>query len=195
MLGSITPLGQRSRNARWTPTIILYVAASVAGGLALGGALGILGAVTAPPAPTRPWLLAGAVATGALWDLAPWGIGLPTVRRQVNEAWLRRYRPWVSGVAFGFQLGTGVSTVVVASAVYAAFAAAFLTASPSAGALIGAAFGAVRGAAILPAAAIRRPEHLGLIDARLRRWEGPSRRLAVACQLLLVLVCVAAAAV
>jgi hypothetical protein len=193
MLGSITPLGERSRKGRWTRTMVLYIAASAAGGMVLGGALGTLGAAIAPSPAFRPWVLAAVMASGTLLEMAPWGLGLPSVRRQVNEAWLRRYRPWVYGVAFGFQLGTGVVTVVTASAVYAAFAAAFLTASPVAGAVIGAAFGAVRGAAILPAGSVRGPEQLGRIDRRLRRWDGPSKRIALACQLLLVAVCVAAA--
>jgi len=193
MLGSITGLGERGRGSRWTSTALVYVIASAVGGLAVGATLGLVGAALAPPPTAGVLLMAGLIGAGVVLDMRPRGLALPTVRRQVNEAWLHRYRPWVYGTGFGFQLGAGVLTVVVGSAVYGAFAASFLVGSPAGGAVIGAAFGVVRAATILPAGRIRLPAQLGLVDARLRAWDGPSRKIAVACEIGLIAACVAAA--
>jgi len=193
MLGSITPLGEGGRKSRWTTTVVVYGFASAAGGLAVGAALGLLGSAVGPGPGVRPWLLAALIGVGVILDLGPGGLVLPTVHRQVNEAWLRRYRPWVYRTGFGVQLGAGMATVVVTSAVYAAFAAAFLAGSPAGGAIIGTTFGFVRAATIVPAGRIRRPDQLGEVDAKLRAWDGVSRRITLACQVALILACVALA--
>jgi hypothetical protein len=193
MLGSITALGERGRGSRWTTTVVAYVIGSAVGGLAVGATLGLVGAALAPPPAVGLLVMATLIGAGVVLDLGPRGLALPTIRRQVNEAWLHRYRPWVYGTGFGFQLGAGVVTVVVGSAVYAAFAASFLTGSLVRGAAIGAAFGAARAATIVPAGRIRRPAQLGLVDARLRAWDGPSRRIAVGCEVALIAACVSVA--
>ncbi len=193
MLGSITALGERGRGSRWTTTVVAYVIGSAVGGLAVGAMLGLVGAALAPPPTVGLLLMAALIGAGVLLDLGPRGLTLPTIRRQVNEAWLHRYRPWVYGTGFGFQLGAGVVTVVVGSAVYAAFAASFLAGSLIRGAVIGAAFGVVRAATIVPARRIRRPAQLGLVDARLRAWDGASQRIAVGCEVALIAACVSVA--
>ena len=45
------------------------------------------------------------------------GFGPPFLCRQVNEAWLSKYRPWVYGGGFGWQIGAGVTTYVMTAAV------------------------------------------------------------------------------
>ena len=96
-------------------------------GAALSGAAGPREAAAA---------LALLAVAGIAADLRLGDLRLPTVRRQVDNRWLNRYRGWVYGVGFGFQLGLGVVTVVTTSAVYLAFAAAMLSGSPAAGAMI-----------------------------------------------------------
>jgi hypothetical protein len=167
------------------------VAASTVAGAALGLVFGSAGSFGAAGT-GRVWFLAAAAGLGVAFDLGRSRTALPTVRRQVNEDWLTRYRGWIYGVGFGAQLGLGVVTIVTASGVYVTFVAALLSGSAAAGAAIGGTFGLVRGAAILPAGAVRRPEQLAAIDARLRGWDGPSRRLALGAQAALA---VAAAAV
>jgi hypothetical protein len=127
--------------------------------------------------------LAAVVLTGVLLDAGPFGMTLPTIRRQVNEDWLQRYRGWVYGLGFGFQLGLGVATVVTISSVYAALAAAFLSGSVSMGIAIGAAFGLVRGGTVLAASGVHRSDQLVRVDAGLRRWDRPARQLAIALEL------------
>src|SRR5438046_31484 len=104
MLGSITPLGERGRNSRWAVTVTAYVVGSTAAGLALGSVLGAVGRLTSLPATGRPWALGILVTLGVAFDVEIGGAHLPTVRRQVNEDWLARYRGWVYGGAFGVQL-------------------------------------------------------------------------------------------
>ena len=163
----------------------------------MGGLSGLAGAALLPSAPAMPavaLVLGSLIVLGALVDLRLLGLRLPTLRRQVNEDWLTRYRGWVYGVSFGFQLGLGVVTIVTTSAVYLTFAAAFLTGSPVGGAWIGAAFGLARASSVLWAGRVRRTDQLVALDGRLRAWDRPARRAAVAAQLLLVVAVAAWAA-
>src|SRR6059036_3350916 len=151
MLGSITPLGERGRRQRWGVTAAWVLSGSVAGGVAIGAAAGAIGRVALRgPAdmgePLRLTLLAGLLAVGALMDAPVGPLRLPTVRRQVNEDWLTRYRGWVYGAAFGFQLGLGVVTIVSVSAVYLTVTAAVLAGGAAGGAVVGGAFGLLRAA-------------------------------------------------
>src|SRR4051794_95755 len=132
MLGSITPLGERGHARRWSSTVAYYFAGSVLGGATIGGLLGLLGAGAAALG-LRPSgsLVLGVVAVlclaGTLVDLQVGGLRLPTVHRQVNEDWLVRYRGWVIGAGFGFQLGLDVVTIVTTATVYGMLAAALLS--------------------------------------------------------------------
>jgi hypothetical protein len=196
MLGSITPLGERGRRSKWGITMTAFLTASAAGGAGVGAVLGLLGGALprlgGPEAP-RLWVLAGLIALGVAMDIRAAGMGLPTVHRQVNEDWLHRYRGWVYGAGFGFQLGAGVVTVVNVSAVYTAMAAALLAASPARGAAIGAVFGLLRAAAAFSVSRVRRPAQLAAVDARLRAWDAPSRRVALGLEVALAGLCLMAA--
>lgn len=186
MLGSITPLGERGRRSRWGVTVTAYTVGSAAAGVAIGGVLGWAGEGLRNVGLSdvgAVWILAAAAALGAILDLGPGGWRLPSIRRQVNEEWLQRYRGWVYGIAFGFQLGLGVVTVVSLSAVYLVLAAALLSGSAIAGAAIGGAFGLLRAAPFLAVRGIDSPGRLMRLDARIRRWDRPSRRLAVVAEL------------
>jgi hypothetical protein len=184
MLGSITPLGERSRNRRWWVTVGAYLVGSTLGGALIGAALGQLGAIF-PAADGRAialrlGVLAAAAAAGLAFDLELGGLRLPTVRRQVNQDWIVHYRGWVYGLGFGFQLGLGVVTVVTTSTVYVMLLAAFLSGSAAAGAAIAGAFGLLRASALLSVAGVRRPEQLGRVNALLRRWDRWTRQAALA---------------
>jgi hypothetical protein len=192
MLGSITPLGERSRGRTWAITVSWYLAGSTAAGAGAGWLVGWLGRAASRGLGLagRPTLLALAVliVLGAALDAEVFGARLPTVTRQVNEDWLQRYRGWVYGLGFGVQLGLGAVTVVTISAVYTALAAAFLSGSPVVGAALGAAFGLARASTVLGASRVHRTDHLVGLDARLRRWDKTSRRLAIAFELALAAV-------
>src|SRR5204862_5037863 len=119
-------------------------------GAAIGLCAGGLGRVIAPTQPTVAIAVLTVVAlTGAAFDSHLAGLRLPTIKRQVDERWLQKYRGWVYGFGFGFQLGTGLATIVSSAAVYLMVVAAMLTRSVAAGAAIGAVFGTVRGVSIL----------------------------------------------
>jgi hypothetical protein len=201
MLASITPLGERGRHSRWGLTMAAFLVGGVAGGVMAGAAIGLTGAGllaalgSAGSAPAvRVLVLAGVALAAAAFDLRILPFGLPTIHRQVDERWLQRYRGWVYGVGFGFQLGLGVVTIVVTAAVYAAFAAAFLTGSLAGGALIGGVFGLARSATLFSGARVRRPDQLAALGRRLRRFDTASRRSAALLQVGLAGVALAMAA-
>ena len=174
----MTPLGERSRQSNFTVTIVSYVIGCLIGGAALGAAAGGAGSIVhVQLLPGRPIAWAALAVVGALADLrpVPW-LRVPTHRRQVRERWFRMYRNWVYGLGFGVQLGLGFVTVINSSLVYLAALAAFLVGSLPAGLVIGVVFGAARAAALLPAAAVRRPDDLIRMTRVIDELDKPVRK-------------------
>ena len=139
MLTSISRLGERARGHDRTWTVAIYSVASVVGGLSSGLLLGAIGRLL--PLGHRPLWAAAACAAAVLLDVAR---RVPTIHRQVDEDWLSRYRRWVYATGFGWQLGTGVTTVITSGATYAWLGLVVLQGSLSAALLVGAVFGLVR---------------------------------------------------
>ena len=176
MLTSISPLGERARGNRWSVTVMWLGVGSVAGGAAVGAALGALGQVSVAGVNSnvRLVLLAAACAGAAAWDLS--GRRLPG-RRQVNEDWLVAYRSWVYGAGFGVQLGAAVATVVNTALVPLFMLAALLAGEVAAGLLMGTAFGAVRGASLVLGRRVRTPDDLRRLHRRLDQHADRVRRM------------------
>jgi len=189
MLASINPLGERARNTRWGRTVGWYIAGSTAGGLLIGAVAGGLGAALTAVASPSTALLGGAAvlvcAVGLALDLHVGGLRVPTVHRQVNQDWLARYRGWVYGGGFGFQLGLGVVTIVTTATIYVALALGVLAGSLLAGLAIGATFGLVRALPILAVRRVQNPAQLRDIVGRVQGW---SRAASLAVLLCLALV-------
>ena len=178
MLGSITPLGERGRGSRWWVSVSAYVVGSLAGGAVAGGLAAALGLVVGANAWSTGARLVGialALLIGLALDLHVAGLRLPTIRRQVEEEWRGRYRGWVWGLAFGFQLALGVVTIVTTSTVYVTWLAAGLSGSVVGGIGIGVAFGLARAVPVFAVAGVRSPGQLLGVDATLRRLAGPAR--------------------
>jgi hypothetical protein len=169
MLTSISPLGERARGNRWSVTVTLYVVASLLGGLTTGALLGFAGSFL----DLSSWVAAVACGVAALLDLTR---RLPTLHRQVDEDWLSRYRGWVYGVGFGYQLGLGFVTIVTSAATYAMLALCLLSGSTAAGLAIGGCFGLVRALPILALRGATTPELLRAIGARLEVLAGAAGR-------------------
>jgi hypothetical protein len=186
MLASIHPLGERARRQRWGLTVSAYLTATVLASALVGAGLGLTGGWLGFPGSSDATLVglvvAGLAALGAVVDLRIGGTSVPTVHRQVDEHWLQRYRGWVYGAGFGFQLGLGVATVVSTFAVYLTLALALLTGSVAGGLVVGAMFGVVRGATVLAVAGVRHPDQLHRLHRRLAAWDPASRRLAAGVQ-------------
>ncbi len=166
MLSSITPLGERGRHNRFGVTATAFVVGALAGGTTLGALCGWLGSWLPDRSSAVDALLVVALAVaGAVLDAT----GVPTIKRQVNEDWLTRYRGWVYGLGFGAQLGFGVVTVVTSAATYVAFVLAVLTGSVAAGAAIGLTFGALRGLSLLLVKDVDSPERVASVPPSPRR--------------------------
>jgi hypothetical protein len=179
MLASITPLGERGRRSHWGITVSAFLIGATAAGAGAGALLGALGSIVLP-AHSTPTVLAVAIAVGVVLDGLPRAV--PGPRRQVDERWLDRYRGWVYGLGYGWQLGLGVTTIVSSAATYVALLAAFLTASAPAAAIVLGCFGAVRGLTPLAAAGVRSQRQLLAFHRALARWRAPARWGAVAAQ-------------
>jgi hypothetical protein len=183
MLSSITPLGERGRNNRFAVAAAFFIAGSLLGGAAIGFLAGGLGQLVSPIEPTAAAaVIAGLALAGAAVDAHLGGLRLPTIKRQVDERWLQKYRGWVYGFGFGAQLGTGLATIVSSAAVYVMVAAAVLTRSVAAGTVIGLTFGLVRGASILLARRVASPDELRRFHRRLAANATRSVRVGVATQ-------------
>jgi hypothetical protein len=184
MLSSITPLGERGRNNRWWLTAAAYITGSIAGGAAMGVALGALGGLVRWTTAGSLALLAAVALLGFLADLRVARLRVPTMNRQVDERWLTTYRGWVYGVGYGFQLGLGVVTIVTSAATWVTLAVAFLTGSWTGGVVVGSVFGAARSLPLLLAAPVRSPGALRELVIRQQRWAAPARLAATGGQCL-----------
>ena len=195
MLASINPLGERSRNRTWWVTYAWFVAGSVFAGALLGALLGGLGAIVfglLDPSTTAVGIAALVLGVVALaFELHVGGVPLPTVRRQVDEDWIPRYRAWVYAGGFGFQLGLGVVTVVTTPTVYLTWAFAVLTGSVTGGGVIGVVFGLARALPVLLVARADTPGRLREALQRFTRWAPAARRVATTATALVPVVAVA----
>jgi len=190
MLASISPLGERARGNRWGLTATAYLAGSMAGGAVTGALLGALGAIVGLHGSDPVAALGVLALTAAVVDALLRG-RLPGPRRQVDEDWLIRYRGWVYGAGFGFQLGAGVTTIVTTATVYAWLAAVAWSGSILTGAIVGAVFGATRA---LPLAAVAGVKGAADLRRRLRRisdLSGTARWAAVAVSSTIAIGCLA----
>ncbi len=187
MLSSITPMTEAGRGNRFNVTAAWFVVGAVVGGLTLGGvaALGAAALAALEVSLGARLGLAAVIATAtAAVDLGAFGIELPIFKRQVNDAWLRRYRSWVYGSGFGWQIGVGVATYIMTAGVLLTVALAVLTSSPLLAVLVGATFGLVRGSAVFVGRTGTTPAALGRIHERLDRAAPTSRAAAAGIQVL-----------
>lgn len=175
MLSSLNPLAEGARGHRYPLTAGWYLAGAAAGGALLGGGCALAGlGLAAVPAPWR-WalaLLGAAVALAS--DLPVTRFSLPVHPRQVDERWLTTYRRWIYAGGYGLQIGTGFATYIMTAAVYLTALLAALTGDPVAALLVGVVFGTVRGCGVLVTAALRSPEGLRALMARVDGWAARS---------------------
>ncbi|HEX4217235.1 MAG TPA: hypothetical protein VHZ02_02600 [Acidimicrobiales bacterium] len=182
MLSTITPIGEQARGARFATSATWFVVGGVAGGATLGGVLALVAAGVGALHLTAGTIgvvacVAALVAAGSDSRLA--GVQVPIHRRQVNEVWLDRFRPWVYGAGFGWQIGSGLVTYIMTAAVYLVAVLAVMTGNPWAALGVGILFGTVRGLAVLLGRVITTPARLASFHRRFAELEPVSRRIIV----------------
>jgi hypothetical protein len=186
MLSQITPVAEAGRRQRFGRTASWFVAGAVLGGLCLGAVMAVAARAYSASGfdatPTIALVVAGALATAA-FDTRLLGFGPPFICRQVNEEWLSKYRPWVYGGGFGWQIGVGVATYVMTAAVPLMILLGALTAKPAAALMIAVVFGLARGLAVLIGARNRTPAALVAFHRRFDAWTEPVRQGVIAVQL------------
>jgi hypothetical protein len=196
MLSSITPMTEAGRGNRFSVTARWFVVGGIVGGLCLGllaaGAAALL--ALADLSTQARWGIGAVVALAtASIDLGALGIELPIFKRQVDDAWLRRYRGWVYGAGFGWQIGFGVATYIMTAGVFLTIGLAVLGASPAAAVAIGGTFGLVRGSAVFIGRSATTPAALAAVHARLEALAPASRLAALLAQLVAAVSLTAAA--
>ncbi|HLM19228.1 MAG TPA: hypothetical protein VK549_15515, partial [Acidimicrobiia bacterium] len=150
MLSQLTPVGEASRGYRYRTTATWFVLGAVVGGATIGAAMAALAAGVSAIGITSTALLGIAAAfavLGATIDSGVLGVAPPFFKRQVNEYWLSKYRAWVYGSGFGWQIGAGVTTYIMTAAVFVTVAFGALTVGPVAAMVLGVVFGLARGLA------------------------------------------------
>lgn len=170
MLSSITPMTEAGRGNRFRTTAAWFLLGGLVGGLTLGGVAAGAGALVGlADLSNEARIGIGAIAAllTASIDFGLVGVDLPIFKRQVNDAWLRRYRSWVYGAGFGWQIGVGVATYIMTAGVFLVIALAVLTTSPWQAVAIGATFGLVRGSAVYLGRNATTPAALGKVHERL----------------------------
>jgi hypothetical protein len=182
MLASITPLSEVGRGHRYRTTAWWFVAGSTVGGATLGLLVTLLTVVVDVFSLTSREviavaLVASAVALASDGDLG--GFHLPVHHRQVNERWLDRFRPWVYGAGFGWQIGSGLATYIMTAGVYLLIVLAALTGRPWLGLGFGALFGLVRGLSVFLGRDITSTERLRAFHVRFYGLGPTVRRLMV----------------
>jgi hypothetical protein len=195
MLSTITPLAEQGRGHRYRSTAVWFVIGAVVGGATLGlGAVLLAWVVNFANLSTAAALGSAAVLAmiTAGSDLRWFGFHLPINPRQVNELWLGRFRSWVYGLGFGWQIGVGFATYIMTGAVYLTVALAALTGSPLLAFGICVLFGLMRGLAILLGATITSPERLIAFHRRFDSWAEPVRRSIIGVQFAVVAIAASA---
>lgn len=187
MLSSITPFGERSRGHNYVVTAAWFVLGATIGGATLGLAATALSVLASASGFTAHPLVVGSTAAavallGMAVDAGVFGHVLPIIRRQVDDAWLSRYRSWVYGTGFGWQIGTGVATYVMTSAVFVFVALVTLSGRPIAALSVSAGFGFVRGTAVLLTSRVSDPSALRVLHRSLDRAAEPVRWAAIMTQ-------------
>jgi hypothetical protein len=185
MLSMITPIGEASRGHRYPVTVAWFVAGAVLGGATLGGLIAALAALVRQLSVGGRGIAIAVVVTAIVTigsDSRIGGFSLPRIPRQVDELWLNRYRGWVYGAGYGWQIGVGMSTYVMTAAVYLMIALGALTGRPLVGLAVGTGFGLCRGVALLLGARLRTTSAVHGLHAWLEAAAAWSLQIAVAGQ-------------
>jgi hypothetical protein len=187
MLASITPLSEVGRGHRFRATASWYVAGSIVGGVSLGlcvAAVTVAVDAISPTSRAVGLVALAASAVAVVSDTRMFGFQLPVHHRQVNERWLDRFRPWVYGAGFGWQIGSGLATYIMTSAVYLMIVLSALSGQPLLGVVAGALFGLVRGLSVCLGRHITSTEALTEFHRRFFSWGPTARRSTVAVEAL-----------
>lgn len=186
MLSQINPIAEAGRGQRYRRTAGWFVVGAAAGGLCLGGVCaGFAALVARADLSSRQALTAAAAAAvaAALVDSRLLGFGPPFIRRQVDEVWLTRYRSWVYGSGFGWQIGVGFTTYVMTAAVPLTVVLAVLSAQPALALAIGTMFGLARGSTVLLSSSLRTQDALFAFHRRFAARGEALRRSVIVVQL------------
>ena len=184
MLSQITPMAEAGRQQKFARTAGWFIAGAMLGGAMLGGLIAVGAMVSSELSRTTSIALVGMFSlVAAAIDANVFGFGPPFLTRQVNEEWLSKYRAWIYGGGFGWQIGAGITTYVMTAAVPLMMVIGALTGNAWAAFAIGAGFGLARGLAVLMGARLHTPAALIAFHRRFDAWGEPVRQAVIFVQL------------
>lgn len=192
MLGTITPLGERSRGNSYMATAVSYAVGSTLGGLALGTLLAVIvlwaRSLLSDVTDTLRLSMAGSAFIGAAF--LDWsGATFPVPRRQVSKGWPSILKGWAYGLGFGFQLGFGFATVVNTALLPIGAIVAVVSGSPGLCLSFGLLFGLGRGLLVFLSWKLQSQSQLLEAGRQVDRSEAAARLSVGICTLVLGSVC------
>jgi hypothetical protein len=133
MVGTILPIGYGERERGGLPIAIsVHVVGYITGAGLLGLLLTVVGRDLTDGGLSRPWLtgvLALVALAYALREVNLLPLWRPELRRQVPAAWRFRLRPRLLSLAYGLELGVGLTTFVPSATYYVLLCWVFLQGS------------------------------------------------------------------
>jgi MFS family permease len=187
MLSTITPMAEAGRGHRFRTTAAWFLIGSVIGGATLGALMALMGVgigALQVSSSSVLWIVGVAALVAAASDGRVAGFHLPGHDRQVNERWLDRYRYWVYGAGFGWQIGVGLATYIMTAGLYLLIFMGAAADDPLIAIGLGTLFGLVRGLAVYLAADLTTREKLLRFHARFEALREPVRRAMIVIQAL-----------
>lgn len=181
MLSSIHPLGERSRHNRYWLTAGAHVAGGALGGAVLGALVGVLGWLSLLVLDQQH--VSRVVAFGvmallvALVEALSLERRLPSRAHQVDENWMQKFRGWVYGSGYGFELGFAVSTIITTALVHLMLFAMVVSGSWVGAVMIGVVFGAARTGLVFTTSRITTGQQLRTLLRRVDGWSKQARTL------------------
>ena len=118
---------------------------------------------------------------------------LPSRAHQVNENWMQKYRGWVYGVGYGFELGLALSTIVTTALIHLMLFAMIASGSWLGSIVIGGVFGVARTGLVFSTFKVDEGQQLRTLLRRVDDWSKQARTMGAMLSVTLAVASLAAA--
>ncbi len=170
MAETIVPVVHGGKRFNYMTSVALHALAATGAAAALGGLLGLAGALAgAPWGAAGPAVVCAVAALYLLREAAGVPVPIPDRHRQVPDWWRTFFSPPAAAILYGAGLGIGFLTFLTFGTFVAVAAGAVVSGHPLVGLAICAPFGFARGISVLVARRARSGEEAAAVVDRLER--------------------------